>query len=219
MKLYLDTANVKEIQEGASLGLIDGVTTNPSLVAREGGSFKDMLLEICKMVDGPISAEVVGIESEGMIKEGRELAKIHKNIVVKVPLIPEGLRATKKLSAEGIRVNVTLCFSPTQALLAAKAGAWCVSPFIGRLDDISSDGMELIRQIVTIYDNYDYKTQVLVASVRHPQHVVEAALAGGHICTMPYSVFQQLAKHPLTDIGLKKFLADWDAMGKKVTGS
>ena len=219
MKLYLDTANVKEIQEGASLGLIDGVTTNPSLVAREGGSFKDMLLEICKMVDGPISAEVVGIESEGMIKEGRELAKIHKNIVVKVPLIPEGLRATKKLSAEGIRVNVTLCFSPTQALLADKAGAWCVSPFIGRLDDISSDGMELIRQIVTIYDNYDYKTQVLVASVRHPQHVVEAALAGGHICTMPYSVFQQLVKHPLTDIGLKKFLADWDAMGKRVSGS
>ncbi|MEP7150190.1 MAG: fructose-6-phosphate aldolase [Nitrospira sp.] len=219
MKLYLDTANVKEIQEGASLGLIDGVTTNPSLVAREGGSFKEMLLEICKMVDGPISAEVVGIESEGMIKEGRELAKIHKNIVVKVPLIPEGLRATKKLSAEGIRVNVTLCFSPSQALLAAKAGAWCVSPFIGRLDDISSDGMELIRQILTIYDNYDYKTQVLVASVRHPQHVVEAALAGGHICTMPYSVFQQLVKHPLTDIGLKKFLADWDAMGKKVTGS
>ncbi len=215
MKLYLDTANVKEIQEGASLGLIDGVTTNPSLVAKEGRSFKEMLLEICNMVDGPISAEVVGIESEGMIKEGRDLAKIHKNIVVKVPLIPEGLRATKKLAAEGIRVNVTLCFSPTQALLAAKAGAWCVSPFIGRLDDVSSDGMELIRQIVTIYNNYDYKTQVLVASVRHPQHVVEAALAGGHICTMPYAVFQQLVKHPLTDIGLKKFLADWDGMGKK----
>jgi transaldolase len=215
MKLYLDTANVKEIQEGASLGLIDGITTNPSLVAKEGGSFKEMLLEICNMVDGPISAEVVGIESDAMIKEGRDLAKIHKNIVVKVPLIPEGLRATKRLSAEGIRVNVTLCFSPSQALLAAKAGAWCVSPFIGRLDDVSSDGMELIRQIVTIYDNYDYKTQVLVASVRHPQHVVEAALAGGHICTMPYSVFQQLVKHPLTDIGLKKFLADWDKMGKK----
>ncbi|MCS6294878.1 MAG: fructose-6-phosphate aldolase [Nitrospira sp.] len=215
MKLYLDTANVKEIQEGANLGLIDGVTTNPSLVAKEGRSFKEMLLEICNMVDGPISAEVVGVESEAMIKEGRDLAKVHKNIVVKVPLIPEGLRATKKLSAEGIRVNVTLCFSPTQALLAAKAGAWCVSPFIGRLDDVSSDGMALIRQIVTIYKNYDYKTQVLVASVRHPQHVVEAALAGGHICTMPYSVFQQLAKHPLTDIGLKKFLADWDAMGKK----
>jgi transaldolase len=215
MKLYLDTANVKEIQEGANLGLIDGVTTNPSLVAKEGRSFKEMLLEICNMVDGPISAEVVGIESEAMIKEGRDLAKVHKNIVVKVPLIPEGLRATKKLAAEGIRVNVTLCFSPTQALLAAKAGAWCVSPFIGRLDDVSSDGMALIRQIVTIYKNYDYKTQVLVASVRHPQHVVEAALAGGHICTMPYAVFQQLVKHPLTDIGLKKFLADWDAMGKK----
>ncbi len=215
MKLYLDTANVKEIQEGANLGLIDGVTTNPSLVAKEGRSFKEMLLEICKMVDGPISAEVVGVESEAMIKEGRDLAKVHKNIVVKVPLIPEGLRATKQLSSEGIRVNVTLCFSPTQALLAAKAGAWCVSPFIGRLDDVSSDGMALIRQIVTIYKNYDYKTQVLVASVRHPQHVVEAALAGGHICTMPYSVFQQLAKHPLTDIGLKKFLADWEAMGKK----
>lgn len=215
MKLYLDTANVKEIQEGANLGLIDGVTTNPSLVAKEGRSFKEMLLEICKMIDGPISAEVVGVESEAMIKEGRDLAKVHKNIVVKVPLIPEGLRATKQLSAEGIRVNVTLCFSPTQALLAAKAGAWCVSPFIGRLDDVSSDGMALIRQIVTIYKNYDYKTQVLVASVRHPQHVVEAALAGGHICTMPYSVFQQLAKHPLTDIGLKKFLADWEAMGKK----
>ncbi len=215
MQIYLDTANVKEIQEGANLGLIDGVTTNPSLVAKEGRSFKEMLLEICKMVDGPISAEVVGVESEAMVKEGRELAKVHKNIVVKVPLIPEGLRATKKLSAEGIRVNVTLCFSPTQALLAAKAGAWCVSPFIGRLDDVSSDGMALIRQIVTIYKNYDYKTQVLVASVRHPQHVVEAALAGGHICTMPYAVFQQLVKHPLTDSGLKKFLADWDAMGKK----
>ena len=215
MQIYLDTANVKEIQEGAHLGLIDGVTTNPSLVAKEGRSFKEMLLEICKMVDGPISAEVVGVESEAMIKEGRDLAKVHKNIVVKVPLIPEGLRATKKLAAEGIRVNVTLCFSPTQALLAAKAGAWCVSPFIGRLDDVSSDGMALIRQIVTIYKNYDYKTQVLVASVRHPQHVVEAALAGGHICTMPYAVFQQLVKHPLTDSGLKKFLADWDAMGKK----
>ncbi|MBL8071090.1 MAG: fructose-6-phosphate aldolase [Nitrospira sp.] len=215
MQIYLDTANVKEIQEGANLGLIDGVTTNPSLVAKEGRSFKEMLLEICKMVDGPISAEVVGVESEAMIKEGRDLAKVHKNIVVKVPLIPEGLRATKKLTAEGIRVNVTLCFSPTQALLAAKAGAWCVSPFIGRLDDVSSDGMALIRQIVTIYKNYDYKTQVLVASVRHPQHVVEAALAGGHICTMPYAVFQQLVKHPLTDSGLKKFLADWDAMGKK----
>ena len=215
MKLYLDTANLKEIEEGARLGLIDGVTTNPSLVAKEGRSFKEMLLEICHLVDGPISAEVVETETDAMIKEGRELAKIHANIVVKVPLILEGLRATKALAAEGIRVNVTLCFSPTQALLAAKAGAWCVSPFIGRLDDVSSDGMELIRQILSIYDNYQFNTQVLVASVRTPQQVVEAALAGGHICTMPYSIFQQLVKHPLTDMGLKKFLSDWEKMGRK----
>ena len=215
MKFYLDTASVKEIQEAASLGLLDGVTTNPSLVAKEGRVFREVLVEICNIVDGPISAEVVSIEAEAMVKEGRELAKIHKNIVVKVPLIAEGLKATKRLAAEGIKVNVTLCFSPTQALLAAKAGAWCVSPFIGRLDDISSNGMELIRQIATIYKNYDFKTYVLVASVRHPQHVVEAALAGGHICTMPFSIFQQLVKHPLTDIGLKKFLADWDTQNKK----
>lgn len=215
MKFYLDTANVKEIQEAASLGLLDGVTTNPSLVAKEGRSFKEMLVEICNIVDGPISAEVVSVEADAMVKEGKELAKIHKNIVVKIPLIAEGLKATKRMAAEGIKVNVTLCFSPTQALLAAKAGAWCVSPFIGRLDDISSNGMELIRQILTIYKNYDYKTFVLVASVRHPQHVVEAALAGGHICTMPFSIFQQMVKHPLTDIGLKKFLADWDAQAKK----
>ncbi|MCS6285980.1 MAG: Transaldolase, putative Fructose-6-phosphate aldolase [Nitrospirota bacterium] len=215
MKFYLDTANVKEIQEAASLGLLDGVTTNPSLVAKEGRSFKDMLVEICNIVDGPISAEVVSVEADAMVKEGKELAKIHKNIVVKVPLIAEGLKATKRLAAEGIKVNVTLCFSPTQALLAAKAGAWCVSPFIGRLDDISSNGMELIRQILTIYKNYDFKTFVLVASVRHPQHVVEAALAGGHICTMPFSIYQQMIKHPLTDIGLKKFLADWEAQNKK----
>jgi len=215
MKFFLDTANVKEIQEAASLGLLDGVTTNPSLVAKEGRSFKEVLVEICNIVDGPISAEVVSLEADAMVKEGKDLAKIHKNIVVKVPLIAEGLKATKRLAAEGIKVNVTLCFSPTQALLAAKAGAWCVSPFIGRLDDISSNGMELIRQILTIYRNYDYKTQVLVASVRHPQHVVEAALAGGHICTMPFSIFQQMVKHPLTDSGLKKFLADWEAQAKK----
>ncbi|HSA64525.1 MAG TPA: fructose-6-phosphate aldolase [Nitrospiraceae bacterium] len=215
MKFYLDTASVKEIQEAASLGLLDGVTTNPSLVAKEGRVFREVLVEICNIVDGPISAEVVSIEADAMVKEGRELAKIHKNIVVKVPLIAEGLKATKRLSAEGIKVNVTLCFSPTQALLAAKAGAWCVSPFIGRLDDISSNGMELIRQIVTIYKNYDFKTYVLVASVRHPQHVVEAALAGGHICTMPFAIFQAMVKHPLTDIGLKKFLADWDTQNKK----
>jgi transaldolase len=215
MKLYLDTANVKEIQEAASLGLLDGVTTNPSLVAKEGRVFRDALVEICNLVDGPISAEVVSLETEAMVKEGKELAKIHQNIVVKVPLIPEGLKATKRMAAEGIKVNVTLCFSPTQALLAAKAGAWCVSPFIGRLDDISSNGMELIRQIVTMYKNYEYKTLVLVASVRHPQHVVEAALAGGHICTMPFSIFQQLVKHPLTDLGLNKFLADWNPQLQK----
>jgi transaldolase len=215
MKFFLDTANVKEILEAASLGLLDGVTTNPSLVAKEGRSFKEVLIEICNIVDGPISAEVVSLEADAMVKEGKELAKIHKNIVVKVPLIAEGLKATKRMAAEGIKVNVTLCFSPTQALLAAKAGAWCVSPFIGRLDDISSNGMELIRQILTIYRNYDYKTLVLVASVRHPQHVVEAALAGGHICTMPFSIFQQMVKHPLTDNGLKKFLADWEAQAKK----
>ncbi len=211
MKIYLDTGNVKEIAEAARMGILDGVTTNPSLVSKEGRDFKDLILEICQLVDGPVSAEVVSVEAEAMVKEGRELARIHPNVVVKCPLIPEGLAATKRLSGEGIRVNVTLCFSPTQALLAAKAGAWCVSPFIGRLDDVSSDGMELIRQIVTIFHNYDFPTLVLVASVRHPQHVADAALSGGDICTMPYGVFQQLAKHPLTDIGLKKFLADWEA--------
>jgi len=215
MQFFLDTANVKEIYEANNLGILDGVTTNPSLVVKEGRSFKEMLQEICKIVDGPISAEVVSVESDAMVKEGRELAKIHQNIVVKCPLIPEGIKATKQLSSEGIRVNVTLCFSPTQAILAAKAGAWCVSPFIGRLDDVSSDGMALIRQIVTIYKNYDYKTLVLVASVRHPQHVVESALAGGHICTMPYGVFQSLFKHPLTDAGLKRFLEDWKTKGQQ----
>ncbi|MCP9440546.1 MAG: fructose-6-phosphate aldolase [Nitrospira sp.] len=215
MLFFLDTANVKEIHEANSLGVLDGVTTNPSLVVKEGRSFKEMLQEICAIVNGPISAEVVSVEADAMVKEGTELAKIHPNIVVKCPLTPDGIKATKRLSAEGIRVNVTLCFSPTQAILAAKAGAWCVSPFIGRLDDVSSDGMGLIRQIVTIYKNYDFKTLVLVASVRHPQHVVESALAGGHICTMPYSVFQSLFKHPLTDVGLKKFLDDWKAKGQQ----
>jgi transaldolase len=215
MLFFLDTANVKEIHEANSLGILDGVTTNPSLVVKEGRSFRDMLQEICAIVNGPISAEVVSVEADAMVKEGKELAKIHPNIVVKCPLTPDGIKATKRLSAEGIRVNVTLCFSPTQAILAAKAGAWCVSPFVGRLDDVSSNGMELIRQIVTIYKNYDYKTLVLVASVRHPQHVVESALAGGHICTMPYGVFQALFKHPLTDVGLKKFLDDWKAKGQQ----
>jgi transaldolase len=210
MMIFLDTGNTKEIKEAASWGVLDGITTNPSLVAKEGRSFKDLLKEICSLVDGPISAEVVSVEADAMVKEGKDLATIHKNIVVKVPLIPEGLKACKALTSQGIRVNVTLCFSPNQALLAAKAGAWCVSPFIGRLDDISHNGMELIRDIVTIYRNYQYKTKVLVASVRGPQHVVEAAKIGGDICTMPYSVYKQLVQHPLTDSGLKKFLADWD---------
>lgn len=210
MLLFLDTGNTKEITEAASWGVLDGVTTNPSLVAKEGRSFTDLLCDICAIVDGPVSAEVVSIEAGAMIKEGQALAKIHQNIVVKVPLIPEGLKACKSLASEGIKVNVTLCFSPTQALLAAKAGAWCVSPFVGRLDDISEHGMGLIQDIVAIYRNYRYQTKVLVASVRHPQHVVEAAKIGGDICTMPLAVYKQLVQHPLTDIGLKKFLSDWE---------
>jgi transaldolase len=208
MKLFLDTGLIDEIKAANDLGLLDGVTTNPSLVAKAGIKHEDLLKEICAIVDGPISAEVLSITAPEMLKEGRELAKIHDNIVVKCPLIPEGLKATKQFKAEGIRVNVTLCFSPTQALLAAKAGAWCVSPFIGRLDDVSTEGMNLIDQIVTIFQNYDYETQVLVASVRSPQHVVDAAMLGGDICTMPFGIFNQLVKHPLTDIGLEKFLAD-----------
>ena len=209
MKFFIDTANIAEIKEAASMGLLDGVTTNPSLVAKEGKDFVKLLEEICAIVDGDISAEVVSTEFAGMMKEGRELAKIHKNIVVKVPLIKEGLKAVKALKSEGIRTNVTLCFSPNQALMAAKAGAYIISPFVGRLDDISYDGMDLIKQIVTIYRNYKYTTQVLVASVRHPVHVVEAAMMGAEICTMPFKVIDQLVKHPLTDLGLERFLADW----------
>ncbi len=209
MKFFIDSANINEIKEASSLGVLDGVTTNPSLVAKEGKDFRKLLEEICAIVDGPISAEVVSTDFEGMMKEGRSLSKIHKNIVVKIPLIKEGLKAVKALKSEGIRTNVTLCFSPNQALLAAKAGAYFISPFIGRLDDISQNGMELIRQVVTIYRNYNYQTQVLVASLRHPLHVVEAAMIGAHICTIPFKVIEQLIKHPLTDIGLEKFLADW----------
>jgi len=215
MKLYLDTANLKEIREAASLGVLDGVTTNPSLVAKEGRSFHEALIEICHLVNGPVSAEVVSIDEGAMVKEGKELAKIHQNIVVKCPLTLDGLKATRRLAAEGISVNLTLCFSPAQALLAAKAGAWCVSPFIGRLDDVSSNGMKLIRQIITIFRNYSFKTRVLVASVRDSQHVVETALTGADICTVPFNVFQQLIKHPLTDLGVKKFLADWNTPPKK----
>ena len=213
MKFFLDTASIDEIREAASLGILDGVTTNPSLVAKEGKDFRKLLDEILEIVDGPVSAEVIATDYEGILKEAREYASIHKNIVVKVPLIKEGLKAVKILSDENIKTNVTLCFSPTQALLAAKAGATYISPFIGRLDDISTNGMELIEQIVQIYRNYSYETQVLVASVRHPLHVVEAALIGADVCTIPFAVINKLFNHPLTDIGLDKFLSDW----KKLT--
>lgn len=209
MKIFIDTASVKEIREAAALGLLDGVTTNPSLVAKEGKDFRAMLDEILAIVDGPVSAEVISTDYEGILKEGRELAAIHKNIVVKVPLIKEGLKAVRTLSSEGIKTNVTLCFSPSQALLAAKAGASYISPFVGRLDDISHNGMQLIEEIVQIYRNYDYQTEVLVASIRHPLHFVEAALIGADVCTMPFSVIDKLFSHPLTDNGLEKFLSDW----------
>jgi transaldolase len=209
MKFFIDSAKIAEIKEAASLGVLDGVTTNPSLVAKEGREFRKLLEEICAIVDGPVSAEVVSTDYAGILKEARELASIHKNIVVKVPLIKEGLKAVKSLKTEGIRTNVTLCFSANQALLAAKAGAYFISPFVGRLDDISHSGMDLIQHIVTIYRNYSFETQVLVASVRHPLHVIEAAMMGADICTMPFKVIDQLIQHPLTDIGLEKFLSDW----------
>jgi transaldolase len=209
MKFFIDTANIDEIKEAANLGVLDGVTTNPSLVAKEKKDFLSLLKEICVIVDGPISAEVISVDYSGIIREAKNLASIHKNIVIKVPLIKEGLKAVKTLTGEGIKTNVTLCFSPSQALLAAKAGATYISPFIGRLDDISTPGMELISQILQIYRNYDFKTQVLVASVRHPIHVVEAAMLGADVVTMPYKVIDQLINHPLTDIGLQKFLEDW----------
>jgi transaldolase len=209
MKFFIDTANINEIKEAAALGILDGVTTNPSLVAKEGKDFRALLNEIIRLVDGPISAEVISTDYDGILKEARDLSSIHKNIVVKIPLIKEGLKAVKTLSDEGIKVNVTLCFSPTQALLAAKAGATYISPFIGRLDDISTSGMDLISQVVQIYSNYNFETQVLVASVRHPMHVAEAALIGADVCTIPFGVINKLFTHPLTDRGLEKFLSDW----------
>ncbi len=217
MKFFIDTANVDEIREAASLGLLDGVTTNPTLMAREAGkgkTFRQILEEICEIVDGPISAEAVRMDFEGMVKEARELASISKNIVVKIPITMEGLKAVKALKKEGIRTNVTLVFSPTQALLAAKAGATFVSPFVGRVDDVSSGGMEMVAQIVRIFENYAFETEVLVASVRHPMHVVEAALMGADIVTMPFKVINQLVKHPLTDVGIERFLKDWEKVKK-----
>lgn len=209
MKFFLDTANIQEIREAAATGLIDGVTTNPSLVAKEGKSFTEMLKEICSIVNGPISAEVVSTDYEGMLKEAKPLSAIHKNITIKVPLTVDGLKACQTLSKDGVKVNVTLCFSASQALLAAKSNATFISPFIGRLDDISEDGMQLIEDIRTIYDNYNFTTQILAASIRHPMHVVTAAKAGADVGTMPYSIFKMLYQHPLTDRGLEKFLADW----------
>jgi transaldolase len=214
MKFFIDTANVEEIREAASLGVLDGVTTNPSLIAKEGKDFHTVLREIVSIVNGPISAEVTTTVPEEMLNQGRELAGIHPNIVVKLPLTKHGLQACKRLRSEGINTNVTLCFSPSQALLAAKADASYVSPFIGRLDDISHEGMDLIRQIRAIYDNYGFETQILAASIRHPLHVVDAALAGADVSTIPFKVIDQLVKHPLTDIGQEKFLADWDKLNK-----
>lgn len=210
MKIFLDTAHLKDIREAATLGVVDGITTNPSLLAKEGGDPEEILVEICRTIDGPISAEVVATEAEGMIAEGRHLAALHENIVVKVPCLTEGLKATKVLSGEGKRVNMTLIFSAPQALLAAKAGARYVSPFVGRLDDIASPGMELVADIIQVFDHYDFNCEVLAASLRSPLHVQEAARMGSDIGTMPMSVFTALMKHPLTDIGLKRFLDDWE---------
>ncbi|MBW1750826.1 MAG: fructose-6-phosphate aldolase [Deltaproteobacteria bacterium] len=214
MKFFIDTANIEEIKKGLELGMVDGVTTNPSLVSKEQRPFSDILADICALVDGPISAEVVSLDADGMVVEARELAKIHDNIVVKVPMIEEGLKAVKRLTAENIKTNVTLVFSSTQALLAAKAGATYVSPFVGRLDDISQDGMELISDIMTILRNYGFSTEVIVASVRSPMHVVQSALIGADIATIPYKVIAQMARHPLTDIGMEQFLADWEKRQK-----
>ena len=209
MKFFLDTANLDEIKEGASLGVADGVTTNPSLMAKENIDYHTRIREICEVIDGPVSAEVISTNTDGMLAEARELVKIHPNVVVKIPMISDGLKATKILTSEGIKINMTLVFNPVQALLAAKVGAAFVSPFVGRLDDIASPGMEIIEQIVTIFENYGYETEVLVASIRNPIHLLEAALMGADVATMPLKVIKQLSQHPLTDIGLKRFLDDW----------
>ncbi len=215
MKFFIDTANIQEIREGISLGMVDGVTTNPTLVAKEKRSFQDVVREILEIVDGPVSLEVVSLDAPGMVREGRKLAKLGKNVVIKVPMTTEGLKATKIFAGEGIAVNQTLVFSPVQALMAAKAGAAYVSPFVGRLDDVSHRGMELVEQILTIYGNYGFDTEVIVASVRHPLHVLEAALMGADIATIPFKVIAQLARHPLTDRGIEAFLEDWKKVPKK----
>jgi len=213
MKFFIDTANLEEIAKANELGLLDGVTTNPTLVAKEKGNFEELLKEICTLVDGPVSAEVVSTEAKGMVQEARRLAKLADNIVVKIPMITEGIKATKILAKENIKTNVTLVFSPVQALMAAKAGASYVSPFIGRLDDISTVGIGIVEDIVTIYENYGFETEVIVASIRSPVHVLDAALIGAHVATIPFKVLMQLTEHPLTKIGLERFLADWRKMG------
>jgi len=214
MMIFIDTANVEEIEKAAQLGVLDGVTTNPSLLAKEKGNYREILRRICEIVDGPVSAEVTALDVKGILTEAEDLSKIHKNIIIKVPVTREGLIATKQLSEKGVDVNMTLCFSPLQALLAAKAGAAYVSPFVGRLDDVSHDGMDLIETIVQIYDNYGIETNVLVASIRHPLHIVDAALMGADVVTVPFKVIEQMIQHPLTDVGLKKFLADWEKVKK-----
>jgi transaldolase len=214
MKFFIDTANIDEIKKAVEMGMVDGVTTNPSLIARENKPFEEIIKEICTVVDGPISAEVIALDAEGMVREGRELAAIHANIVIKIPMTTEGLKAVKQLASEKIRTNVTLVFSASQALMIAKAGASYVSPFVGRLDDVSQNGLGLISEIMTIYDNYGYATEIIVASIRNPIHVVESAMLGAHIATIPLKVIEQLAKHPLTDIGMEKFLADWEKRTK-----
>jgi transaldolase len=219
MKIFLDTANLDEIREGVALGVVDGITTNPSLLAKERGTPDDILREICRLVDGPISAEVIATDIEGMLREGRQWAAFHPNIVVKCPCTIDGLKATKVLASEGIRVNMTLIFSPTQALLAAKAGARFASPFVGRLDDVATPGMELVADIVEIFANYAFNCEVLAASLRHPMHVVEAAKMGAHIATMPMNVFRALVKHPLTDVGLERFLKDWEKARQTMAAS
>jgi transaldolase len=215
MKFFIDTANIQEIKEGILLGMVDGVTTNPTLVAKEKKGFDKVIRDILDVVDGPVSLEVISLDAEGMVREGRKLAKLGSNVVVKVPMTEEGLKATRIFTNEGIRINQTLVFSPLQALMAAKVGAAYVSPFVGRLDDIAHDGMEIVDQIITIFDNYGYDTEVIVASVRHPRHVLEAALMGADIATIPFKVIAQLAKHPLTDKGIEAFLADWKKVPKK----
>ncbi|PKM82186.1 MAG: fructose-6-phosphate aldolase [Firmicutes bacterium HGW-Firmicutes-14] len=215
MKIFIDTANIEEIKKANRLGVISGVTTNPSLIAREGRNFREVVQEICEIVDGPISAEVISLESAGMVSEAQELVRIHPNIVIKIPMTAEGLTATKILSEKGIKTNVTLIFSANQALLAALAGATYVSPFVGRLDDIGQDGMELVREAVQIYEIYDFNTQIIAASIRHPIHVTQAAKAGAHIATVPYKIIMQMTKHSLTDIGIEKFLSDWETVKNK----